>query len=963
MKQRNQNSISLVGIFIFLISTAFANLNETQNIRIYFDSKIDLEFYKRDFELKNLSKLEKREILVKELKRVANSSQSNVTQFLESNKNLYKNYSTLWGINAIEVQNAKKSLIQALKSFQEIEAISVVPKIKANSRTTFKNANQISQVSEAVSSINAPKLWNLGYLGNGRTAMILDSGVDGNNPYVSANWLGNSLSANDVGNAWYDSIGTNSTFPEDKHTNTHGTGVASVILGHSANDTIGVAPNANWISGKSTPDSQTVILNTQLGLQWAISLPDSVFDNLDVINNSYGTYGDTCAADAEFTFYDTIEMMEVSLIWEVGDNGPNPHTINDVASGAISPTNTFSVGSVDNQNSASNFSSRGPSSCADTVANLPHSLAFGIKPEVVTQGENVTVAQGAFAGGGTQTVNSTSFSTALVSGAICLLKEVNPDATPAEIKTALLNTATDLGEPGDDNTFGMGKIDVYEAAKEISPYEISGQIVDSLTSLPVQFAKVKITQTDQETTSSVGGSYSLNPLVTNISLEISAFGYQPKTITNLPILVAGTPLDTNFVLVQKPTANVGGSVLDENTFAALDAQVYAFAKDVDGEFLYETDFTNSSGFYTMSLPEGNYRIRIETEFPYPMRENKNLVVVGGVSQSFNHITNKAQIILIDDDNSSAIDTVYEAIMDSLDLIFYRWETNNGLPTILELNELNQPSSMLWYTGKEENDVLDDGTEIPLLIAYLNNGNNVILTGQNLAESEGNGTFFQTVLGIGHSGNYTTSNEVRGTNSGFLSNSSQGFLMETLGANPENQQTSMDKFSIVPNGNAQAVANYGTNGTDGIAIVKTSNNLFWRCVIAGFDLASIQETTNGVSAELVMERIFDYFYPPLPNSEESSNVVSKFKLAQNYPNPFNPTTTINYELEITNYESGKLTIFNVLGETVKEFELKNRIGSVVWNGTSFEEKPVSSGVYFYKLKAGNFSKVKKMLLLK
>ncbi len=961
MKQRNQNSISLVGIFIFLISTAFANLNETQTIRIYFDSKIDLEFFKRDFEIKNLTKLQKREVLVKELKRVSNSSQSNVKSFLESNKNLYKNYSTLWGINAIEIQSAKKELVKSLKSFQEIEAISRIPEINSNSKTSFKNPNQISQVSEAVNSINAPKLWNLGYFGSGRTAMILDSGVDGNHPYVSANWLGNSLSANDVGNAWYDSVGTNTTFPEDKHSNTHGTGVASLILGHSASDTIGVAPNANWISGKSTLDSQTVILNTQLGLQWAISLPDSVFDNLDVINNSYGTFGDSCAADAEFTFYDTIEMMEVSLIWEAGDNGPNPHTINDVASGAISPTNTFSVGSIDNQNGISNFSSRGPSSCADTVATLPHDLAFGIKPEVVTQGENLTVAKGGFAGGGTQTVNSTSFSTALVSGAICLLKEVNPDATPDEIKTALLNTATDLGEPGDDNTFGMGLIDVYEAAKEISPYEISGQILDSLTSFPVQFASVKIIQTNQETTSSVGGNYSLNPLLTNISLEISAFGYQTKTFTNLPTLVAGTPLDTNFVLVQKPTANVGGSVLDVNTFAALDAQIYAFAKDVNGEFLYETDFTNSSGFFTMSLPEGNYRIRIETEFPYPMREDKNLAVVGGVAQNFNHITDKAQVILIDDDNSNSIDTVYEALMDSLDLIFYRWETDNGLPTILELNELSQPSTMIWYTGNEDNDVLEDATEIPLIIAYLNNGNNVLLTGQNLAESEGNGTFFQTVLGIGHDGNHTNSNEVRGEDSGFLANSGQGFLMETIGTTPENQQTSMDKFSIVPNGNAQAVANYGTNGTDGVAIITTTGGN-WKSVVAGFDLASIEETTNGVSGELVMERILQYL-DILADTEEKSNIVSKFNLSQNYPNPFNPTTTINYELEITNYESGKLTIFNILGETVKEFELKNRIGSVVWNGTNFQNKPVSSGVYFYKLKAGKFSKVKKMLLLK
>ncbi|MCC7431128.1 hypothetical protein IT568_09820, partial [bacterium] len=56
--------------------------------------------------------------------------------------------------------------------------------------------------------------------------------------------------------------------------------------------------------------------------------------------------------------------------------------------------------------------------------------------------------------------------------------------------------------------------------------------------------------------------------------------------------------------------------------------------------------------------------------------------------------------------------------------------------------------------------------------------------------------------------------------------------------------------------------------------------------------------------------------------------------------------------------------NVLGETVFEFLLSKKSGSVVWNGTDFSGKTVSSGVYFYKLETRNgLSETKKMVLMK
>jgi len=88
------------------------------------------------------------------------------------------------------------------------------------------------------------------------------------------------------------------------------------------------------------------------------------------------------------------------------------------------------------------------------------------------------------------------------------------------------------------------------------------------------------------------------------------------------------------------------------------------------------------------------------------------------------------------------------------------------------------------------------------------------------------------------------------------------------------------------------------------------------------------------------------------------------LHQNYPNPFNPTTTINYSLKENSKVS--INIYNIKGQKVKQLvsdQLPAGQHSVVWNGKDDNSKSVSSGIYFYNLKTGNFQKVRKMILMK
>jgi hypothetical protein len=98
-----------------------------------------------------------------------------------------------------------------------------------------------------------------------------------------------------------------------------------------------------------------------------------------------------------------------------------------------------------------------------------------------------------------------------------------------------------------------------------------------------------------------------------------------------------------------------------------------------------------------------------------------------------------------------------------------------------------------------------------------------------------------------------------------------------------------------------------------------------------------------------------------NSEliTNSNTPSKFTLHQNYPNPFNPSTTIKFD--ISTGENVRLSIYDMLGRTVDVLINQNlQAGSYT---ISYTNKSLSSGIYLYELKAGNYREIKKMTLVK
>jgi hypothetical protein len=95
------------------------------------------------------------------------------------------------------------------------------------------------------------------------------------------------------------------------------------------------------------------------------------------------------------------------------------------------------------------------------------------------------------------------------------------------------------------------------------------------------------------------------------------------------------------------------------------------------------------------------------------------------------------------------------------------------------------------------------------------------------------------------------------------------------------------------------------------------------------------------------------------SNNNNGVPNEFRLYNNYPNPFNPYSTIKFD--IAKATDVKMVVFNILGQEVSTL-INGHMGagsySVIWDGTNYP-----SGAYFYKITAGSFTSIKKMVMVK
>ncbi|MFQ5584928.1 MAG: FlgD immunoglobulin-like domain containing protein [Calditrichia bacterium] len=117
---------------------------------------------------------------------------------------------------------------------------------------------------------------------------------------------------------------------------------------------------------------------------------------------------------------------------------------------------------------------------------------------------------------------------------------------------------------------------------------------------------------------------------------------------------------------------------------------------------------------------------------------------------------------------------------------------------------------------------------------------------------------------------------------------------------------------------------------------------------------------------VIELTFHASTNPTGIVEKEQPITGSFQLLPNYPNPFNPETNIPFEIGGFKSVHTNLSVYNILGQRVRIIVnevLAPGVYEASWDGRDNAGNPVSSGLYFYQLSAGNTNLLGRMILMK
>jgi subtilisin family serine protease len=483
--------------------------------------RVDLDALKQELYARRADRREWHETVVLALQEKAANTQVDILAQLEqlADDGLVAKFRGLWIGNIVFVTATREALdilvargdVEAIYPDYDIENIDPVSK--------GDDTPIIAGVENGLRAIRADEVWAMGYTGAGRLVSHLDTGVDGNHPALNARWRG--YDPRYEGHpewAWFDPL-TNTQFPQDW--GSHGTHTMGTIcgLGESSGDTIGVALGAQWISC-GVIDRQSIPRTVQDALasfEWLVDPdgdPGTVWDVADVCSNSWRVTTGHGYPPCDETFWEVLDGCEAAgifVVFAAGNEGPGPYSIGRPPDRATTDVKSFAVGALDGNNNnypIAGFSSRGPSDCTPTGDPT-------FKPEVSAPGVNVrsSVPGGGYQGGW----SGTSMACPHVAGVVALMREANPNLTTDQIGEILLETAVEVPadqEEGEDNTYGMGMVDAYEAVILALAYlegwgTLAGYITDEASGDPIQGATVSVIDRPWSAQSNGAGWYRL----------------------------------------------------------------------------------------------------------------------------------------------------------------------------------------------------------------------------------------------------------------------------------------------------------------------------------------------------------------------------------------------------------------------------------------------------------------------
>ncbi len=313
-------------------------------------------------------------------------------------------------------------------------------------------------LNDSVPLINADDVWDLydecgeSITGLGVTVAVIDTGLDYNHPDLKDNFVDG-----------YDFV-NNDNDPMDD--NGHGTHCAGIIAGTGmASDFrfVGVAPNAKLYIYKAMDDRGSGYASWFIeSMERAVdpNMDGDFSDHVDVMSISAGDssgYPDDVLSVAA----DNAADLGVVVVVAAGNGGPSYDSISSPGCAQ----KVICVVATDKKGEIATFSSRGSDS-TETV-----------KPDVVAPGVGITST---WPGGAYRALSGTSMACPHVAGIVPLLLQMHPNWTSDEIKTALRDTAVDIGY--NLTTQGYGQIDALNAVtlSDITPIailNISGEIV------------------------------------------------------------------------------------------------------------------------------------------------------------------------------------------------------------------------------------------------------------------------------------------------------------------------------------------------------------------------------------------------------------------------------------------------------------------------------------------------------
>jgi subtilisin family serine protease len=917
--------------------------------------------------------------VIETLKNAANSSQVSLLADLAARQSRAEvvKYKAHWLINAIMV-TATESVIREIAARDDVEIVEVnlVPQLiqpaSIYPATDGAKGDRSIGITPGVVNIGARRVWNeLGIRGEGALIGSNDTGVDGTHPALANRWRGLNHPWQEC---WLDLLGTNTQFPND--TNSHGTHCTGTMAGVAPNDTIGVAPGAEWIA--TNPINQGVnpgfdqdIIDSFEWFTDPDGNPFTMDDVPDVVQNSWGINEGFGYLDCDSRWWTVLDGCEAAgpvIVWAAGNEGPGATTLRSPADRATTLYNSFSVGATSHTSpyTIASFSSRGPAgpNCGP-VENR-------VKPEVSAPGVSIYSAQ---PGGGYQYMDGTSMACPHVAGVVALMRSANPNVDVITIKEVLMATAHDLGTPGEDNTYGRGFIDAYQAVLSVMGglSHIQGTVTNAVTGLPIAGVQVSVVGGFQTATTAANGSYSLTVQIGTHTVAFAAFGYATRQET--VDVVEAQPTILSPALTPVASATVSGIVYLSTGLPAVgatvsvNAPVAAVTTDALGHYAFTLP---SSGDYTFTAVAGAGGFLVLTA---PVVGDLNLdLYLNPISiegfESGN--LNAYPWVLSGNGNWAAQTAVTHA---------GGWAARSGAIGHNQTSQMQVTvncgtggNMSFWYKVSSESNYdylrfFVDGAEIT-----------------QWSGEQGWAQYTRAVTGGNHTFAFRYSKDgsvVNGSDAGFVDDivfPGGSTPVPNLVVTPQLVSVSMD----LP---IQVVSHtYIFNQGAAPLSFSLSESAPWLTVapamgtVAAGTYAAIDFTFDG---DLAPQGISTANVTVTSNDPTGGTVVitaqlevagdltavdgdtpAAFGLVGAMPNPFNPMTTVRFVLA----ESARatLSIYDVQGRLVRtlvDSVLPAGLGEARWNGQDNRGNGVASGTYFARLVAGTQTSVKTLTLVR